>query len=77
MSDLAELLIGIACLLLLFMIGRVFLEHSVYRDYEDRNLSVQLLFSAVFALSANMLQLLLFEILDIFTPRSVLPSDLF
>lgn len=64
-----DLAIGIGSLLVLFMAGRIFLEYSVYRDYEDRNVAVQLLFSAVFALAANMLELLLFEILDILQPR--------
>lgn len=61
----AELLLCALCLLLLLAGGWFFLNYSLYRDFENKNHVVQLLFSAVFALSANLLQLLLFEILGV------------
>lgn len=56
-------------LLALAAAGWRFLEGSVIRDFEERRAGVELLFSAVFALSANLLQLLLCEILGLMDPR--------
>ncbi len=60
-----ELLVCGVCLLLLLVGGWLFLNYSLYRDFENRNHVVQLLFATVFALSANLLQLLLFEIVGV------------
>ncbi|GAB4817352.1 hypothetical protein N2152v2_004398 [Parachlorella kessleri] len=64
----AELLVCGVCLLLLLLGGWLFLNYSLYRDFENKNHIVQLLFATVFALSANLLQVLLFEIVGILSP---------
>lgn len=46
----------------MFWVGRKFLEHSVYRDFENRSPAAHILFAIVFALSAFMMELLVFEI---------------
>lgn len=37
---------------------------QLFRDYEVRNMSVQLIFSTTFALSLTMFELIIFEIID-------------
>lgn len=64
-----ELLLCGASLLLLLAGGWAFLNYSLYRDFENKNHVVQVLFSAVFALSSNLLLMLLFEILGVMTQR--------
>ena len=61
----SDLLLGFGSLVALFIAGRVFLERSVYRDFERRSAAAHVLFAAVFALSASMLELLVFEILGV------------
>lgn len=59
----------------LMVAGWAFLRSTTLRDYDAshrRNLVVQLLFAAVFALSANLLQLLICEIMGVMDPRWVL-----
>jgi uncharacterized membrane protein len=66
---LIDLLVGGGSLLVLFAAGRLFLAHSVYRDFEGRNPAANVLFAAVFALSACMMELLVFEIMDVMDVR--------
>ena len=47
-----------------FAFGWRFFRRKLFRDYEVRRMSVQLLFAIVFTLSLSMLQLVIFEILD-------------
>lgn len=56
-----------ASLTILFVAGIKFLQQSVYRDYENKNPAAKILFALVFALSALMLELLVFEIVDFMT----------
>jgi hypothetical protein len=64
-------------LLGLLLAGWLFLRWTILAQYDAshrRNPVVQLLFAAVFALSANLLQLLVFEVLDIMDPRCGCPA---
>ena len=62
-----ELLVVGGSLLLLFLGGWWFLAYS-HQEMEERETLVRVLFATVFALSGNMLQLLLFEILGVLEP---------
>ncbi len=66
---LIDLLVVGGSLLALIAAGRLFLSRSVYRDFEGRNPAANVLFVAVFALSACMLELLVFEIMDVMDVR--------
>jgi hypothetical protein len=71
MAGLALLQTG-GSLAALLVAGWLFLRSTILRSYDAphrRNALVQLLFAAVFALSANLLQLLIFEILDLMDSR--------
>jgi hypothetical protein len=65
---LADALIGVASVGALYIAGRKFLAHSVYRDFESRSSAAQILFALVFALSAFMMELLVFEIMGYMDP---------
>jgi len=52
---------------LFFGFGWAFFRHQLFRDYEVKTTRVQLLFSFVFALSCSLFELVIFEILDIFS----------
>jgi hypothetical protein len=54
---------------LFFAFGWVFFMKQLFRDYEVKKRSVQLLFSVTFALSCGLFELLLFEILGILGAR--------
>lgn len=50
----------------LFLAGRWFLRTAVYRDYEDTtDPAADVIFCTVFALSCNLLELVIFEIVPV------------
>eukprot|EP00899_Mesostigma_viride_P020542 jgi/Mesvir1/2848/Mv13934-RA.1 len=61
-TDIATVVVS---LLGFFFCGWLFLNRQLYSDYEQKHIAVQVLFSAVFALSACLLELLVFEILGL------------
>ncbi|KAK9914979.1 hypothetical protein WJX75_003304 [Coccomyxa subellipsoidea] len=60
-----DLLIVGSSLIVLFCLGWAFLSRSLFKDYDEENLGVQVLFALVFAFSVNLLELVLFEILGV------------
>lgn len=60
-----DMLVATISLAGLFLVGLKFLEHSIYRVIERRNPAAHILFAVVFALSAFMLELLVFEVVGI------------
>ncbi|CAL8468873.1 g8414 [Coccomyxa elongata] len=54
-----------ASLIILFCLGWAFLNRSLFKDYEEEHSGVQVLFALVFALSVNLVELVLFEILGV------------
>lgn len=63
------LLVAVVSLVFLFISGLKFLDYTVYRDLENRSPAAHVLFAVVFALSAFMLELLIFEILGYMNAR--------
>lgn len=64
-----DLLVAVVSFAVFFIAGMKFLDYSVYRDFENRSPAAQILFAVVFALSAFMLELLVFEILGYMNAR--------
>lgn len=50
--------------------GWIFFVKQLFRDYEVRHVSVQLIFSATFALSLTMFELIIFEIVGLLEQSS-------
>lgn len=57
--------IVLSSLSILFATGWWFLNSNLYKDYEEKILAVDILFCCVFALSCNLLELVVFEIVPV------------
>ena len=63
--DVLGYLLSLAAFALCFIIGWFFLSYSLYTHLDDKDYSIQALWSLVFGLSCNLLVLVLLEILPV------------
>eukprot|EP01136_Pigoraptor_vietnamica_P016378 Opistho-1_new@60320 len=70
MSFVVDSIVMLASQLIFFGFGWIFFMRRLFKDYEIRQRVVQLIYSATFALSCSMFELIIFEILDVLDRES-------